>query len=221
MNREALKGRTVLVPTTQGGGNFFSEFNELLNLRVNFVQVPVGSVIRGTNIEVFGNFPFRIYPIEVIQKIRNIVWNLPSMKQNGDSFGEIVYIGRGDLERDRRKIKNENEIFNILRDDGIEFSVVRPGLLPLSETIRKVLNAKVVIGPTGGALFHHIWSKNLETFIELKPKLYESMSESEEISKFFEFSYHESPTHPESNRFWSHDDQIADLGAFKELIRTL
>ena len=183
--------------------------------------MPVGSVIRGTNIEVFGNFPFRIYPIEVIQIMRNIAWNLPSMKQKGEMFSEIIYIGRGDMERDRRKIKNESEIFERMMDRGIEFSVIRPGLLPLNETIKKVMNAKVVIGPTGGALFHHIWSKNLETLIELKPKLYESMSESEELSNFFEFSYRESPTHPESNRFWSHDDQVADLDAFKELIRTL
>lgn len=217
VNRNELRNRPVLVPTTSGGGKFFSEFNKLLNLNIEFIEVPLKSIVRGKNIKVYGTFPFRIYPVGVVEELRTVIWDFLSNHRITPS-NSIVYVGRGDTERNRRKILNETELFKSLDQLGVNYSIVRPGLSSLQETIRELMDAELIIGPTGGALFHQIWSRNIKTLIELKPIRYESMTESEELSKFFGYNYAEIPTYPDSNEFWSHSNQNVDLQLFSKMI---
>lgn len=217
-NRRELRNRKVLVPSTIGGGKFFSEFNHLLNLGINFIEVPIKSIVRGKNITVYGTFPFRIYPLQKIQELRS---EILEKFENSERFSSesLVYIGRGDTERNRRRITNEQQVFEILDRAGKPYTVVRPGLLTLNETIQKIMKAHTVIGPTGGALFHQIWAQDLELVMELKPIRYESMSETEELSSFLEYSYIEVPTLADTNSFWSQANQEVDLVAFAKYLK--
>jgi capsular polysaccharide biosynthesis protein len=219
-NKEQLRNRKVLVPSTSGGGGFFSEFNELLQLGIEIIEIPIKTLVFGRNLTVYGTFPFRIYPLQEINKIRKqILENLETIPQSAKH--SLVYIGRGDTERDRRKITNESEVFKILDQSGLTYSVVRPGLLPLEQTIQQVMHAGTIIGPTGGGIFHQIWAKSLKTIIELKPIRYESMSESEEFASFFDYSYSHVPTLPDSTGFWSQANQEVDLDSFVKSLESL
>ncbi len=210
-HRKTLRGRRVLVPGTQGGGRFYAEFNKLLGLEIDFVQVPLNSRVIGSDIDVYGTFPFRIYPVELIEEIREEIWR--KLKNfSPPSKDSIIYLGRGDLERNRRKIINEVDLFEALQTLGKTVKVIRPGLENLQNTIISLMFAREIIGPTGGALFHLLWSQNLEVFHELKPLEHQSMSESEELSEIFTFSYSTSETiSTDPSVFWSLSDQSVDI----------
>jgi hypothetical protein len=219
-NRDSLVGKKVLVPATTGGGKFFAEFKALLKLEMDFVEIPINSIVRGKHITVYGTFPFRIYPTECVNEIREHIWE-ELKSQDTKNIKKTVYIGRGDMERDRRRILNESSALAAMDDMGLDYSVIRPGLEPLEKTIRTLMNANAIIGPTGGAMFHQVWAKNLRLLLELKPEQYQSMSESEELARIFGYEYRESPTTPDSLGFWSNSDQVIDLFEFNQRVKFL
>jgi hypothetical protein len=219
-NRDSLVGKKVLVPATGGGGKFFAEFKALLRLEIDFVEIPINSIVRGKSITVYGTFPFRIYPTEILNEIQEYIWGKLNF-ENTESAKKIVYIGRGDTERDRRRMLNESTALAVMDKVGLDYSVIRPGLEPLEKTIRTLMNASAIIGPTGGAMFHQVWAKNLSLLLELKPQQYQSMSESEELAGIFGYEYIESPTIPDSLGFWSSSDQVIDLLEFNQCIKFL
>jgi capsular polysaccharide biosynthesis protein len=116
---------------------------------------------------------------------------------------------------------NESTALAVMDKVGLDYSVIRPGLEPLEKTIRTLMNASAIIGPTGGAMFHQVWAKNLSLLLELKPQQYQSMSESEELAGIFGYEYIESPTIPDSLGFWSNCDQVIDLLEFNQCIKFL
>jgi len=202
--RDLLQNKTIVIGG-QENSFFMKEIFEMLDLDINLVIVPVQSKINATNSSILGWFPGRIYPIQIIKEIRKYVSN--KFLNNKENLNKVTYLGRGDLERDRRKIVNEIEFIHILENSFGNINIIRPGLIPLAQTVKTLISTSIIIGPTGGALANLIWAPKLEKFIELKPMNYFSVSETEELSKMLDFKYMEVPTLALEEVYWSNSDQ--------------
>jgi hypothetical protein len=68
------------------------------------------------------------------------------------SLNSIVCFGIEDTEIGRMEILNEIELFKNLDQRGMIYSILRPLLNALQQTLRKLIDAVLVVRPTGSAL---------------------------------------------------------------------
>ena len=214
--RDEVKAADSLVLGATPGASFLQEFNEIFDLNQNLELIPLNTslhVRRSTNISAF---PFRIYPIDLIDEIRGVVTNhFPALISKD---AEILFIGRRDLDRNRRTLTNEEQVVDLLRHSFGNVSVIRPGVSELGQTVRAVQGARVLVGPTGGNLAHLIWAKNLEVFIEIVPDGYFGDTETEEFSKILNFKYLRVSSNSLPNREWNYSDQECNLDDLQALL---
>jgi capsular polysaccharide biosynthesis protein len=191
------------------GATFLQEFNEVFKLNKNLVLIPLNSSLQIRNSVNISAIPFRIYPIDSINQIREEVLNAFHVTDTSQS--EIVFIGRQDLDRNRRVLTNERQTIEILISAFKEIHIIRPGLSKLGETVRAIQSARILIGSTGGNLAHLIWARNLEVFIEIVPDGYHGDTETEELSKIMNFKYFRITSVSLPNQEWNNSNQKCNL----------
>ena len=190
-HRNIIKGKTLIV-TGSSDSRFVEEIVKLLDLELKIQIVPIGSLCRFMDSLYLDFIPFRVYPTEILNQIKSHLWEkleIEKIELNDESASEVLYIGRGDLARNRRKIVNEDQLIKYLESNFGRVRIIRPALMNLEETIRLVGEAKIIAGPTGGALSHLIWARNISQFIEIVPETYPGDTESFEFAKLFSFKY--------------------------------
>lgn len=214
--RDEVKAAESLVLGATPGASFLQEFNEIFDLNDNLLFVPLNASLqlrRSTNISAF---PFRIYPIDLINEIRvEVTRYFPAL---ASIESEILFIGRRDLDRNRRSLTNEEQVIDLLRQSFGKVSLIRPGISELSQTVGAIQRARVLVGPTGGNLAHLIWAKNLEVFIEIVPDGYFGDTETEELSKIFNFKYLRVSSKSLPNQEWNYSDQECNLVEFQAML---
>lgn len=89
-----------------------------------------------------------------------IVSNLPKMNR---TFSNRVYVSRADA--DRRRVKNEREVLDVLEPRG--FEAYEPGRLSLTEQIKLFAGADIVVGPHGLAYVNLMFCDSDTDFVEL------------------------------------------------------
>ena len=211
-----MKAADSLVLGATPGASFLQEFNEIFDLNENLKLVPLNASLqlrRSTNISAF---PFRIYPIDLINEIRvEVTRHFPVLTS---IESEILFIGRRDFDRNRRSLTNEGHVIELLRQSFGKVSLIRPGVSELSQTVGAIQRARVLVGPTGGNLAHLIWAKNLEVFIEIVPDGYFGDTETEELSKIFNFKYLRVSSKSLPNEEWNYSDQECNLVEFQAML---
>ena len=214
--RDEVKAAGSLVLGATPGASFLQEFNEIFHLNQNLKLVPLNASLklrRSTNISAF---PFRIYPIDLINEIRvEVTRHFPALTSIGS---DILFIGRRDFDRNRRALTNEEQVIDLLRQSFGKVALIRPGVSELSQTVGAVQRARVLVGPTGGNLAHLIWAKNLEVFIEIVPDGYFGDTETEELSKIFGFKYLRVSSKSLPNQEWNYSDQACNLAEFQAML---
>ena len=79
--------------------------------------------------------------------------------------GRRIYVSRRDVSS--RRIINENELLNVLKDDDFEF--VELNQMPLSEQIKLFAQASVICGPHGAGLSNILFAPENSLLIEFAP----------------------------------------------------
>jgi capsular polysaccharide biosynthesis protein len=214
--RDEVKIADSLVLGATPGAKFLQEFNEIFKLNANLTLIPLNSTLRISNSTNISAIPFRIYPIDLINDIREEVASVIRFADSNKS--EIVFIGRQDLDRNRRVLTNEQKVIEILRGTFKDILIIRPGVSKLSETVQAIQRARILIGPTGGSLAHLIWARNLEVFIEIVPDGYYGDTETEELSKLMNFKYFRINSDSLPNQEWNYSDQECNLNELTNLL---
>ena len=208
----------ALILGSTPGSTFLAEINELLGITQNLILVPVNSSLRISNLANITAVPFRIYPVEMIYSIRSLI--LDKCDEIPERISPVVFIGRQDNDRNRRVLVNESSLLNSLSSIYDSIEVVRPGITKISETVKVVRGAKVLIGPTGGNLAHLIWASELELFIEIVPVDYPGHTETEELSRILGFNYIRLDSDSVSNQDWVYSDQECRLENLESDLRS-
>ena len=213
--RDVVKdaGRILVGMSQRTPHPFVEPLLRLIGVGVPVDRMQIHSNVRVENSTFIGTFPFRVYPVDLVLEVRDLVL---SRTHNVTTLtgSEVVFLGRGDEERNRRKLVNEDAVLRTIQERWPSLTILRSALTPLSETIEIMRNCKVLIGPTGGALAHILWATEVEYVIELVPHEYPGTTETEEASHMLGFQYHKVPTHRRSDVSrgrWVEVDQYADL----------
>ena len=190
MQRELLN-RKSLVLMGSHDSRFAQELVDLLDLNLKVITVPIGSVCYFKDSIFLETVPFRVYPVQILEEIRSYVWRkLPLESVSSERKSGVLFLGRGDQSRNRRKIENEHLLLQYLESNFGSVRMIRPGLMDLQGTINSIARETLIAGPTGGALVNLIWARNMSDFIEIIPDTYPGDTESKELSKLFSFAHH-------------------------------
>lgn len=212
MYRESIRGKSLVLMSSHDS-RFAQEIIDLLDLELTVITVPIGSICNFEDSVYLETIPFRVYPKQILMEIQNYIWRKLSIKHSRQQSGkvsEVLFLGRGDESRNRRKLVNEPDFLRYLEKEFDRVTVIRPALMHLQDTIKMIGEAQVIVGPTGGALSNIIWARNILKFIEIVPETYPGDTESQELSKLFSFEYHSlsSRSTQESINFASADQEF-------------
>jgi capsular polysaccharide biosynthesis protein len=151
----------------------------------------------------------------MIHEIRELMLN--KCRSTSAIASPVVFIGRQDNDRNRRSLVNETEVLKHLESIYGDVQVIRPGVTKISETVKNIRGAKILIGPTGGNLAHLIWASNLELFVEIVPSGYPGITETQELSVILGFDYLRVDSNSVQNEEWVYSDQECRLESLRDL----
>lgn len=213
--KSELQNYDALILGSTPGATFLSEINQILGLVENLALVPINSSMQIGKLANITAVPFRIYPVDVVYEIRELM--LEKCKFDNDDNSAVVFIGRQDNDRNRRSLVNETEVLQHLELIYGNVQVIRPGINKISDTVRTIRDARILIGPTGGNLAHLIWAANLELFVEIVPSGYPGNTETQELSKILGFEYLRVDSNSIQNEEWVYSDQECQLEKLQSL----
>ena len=218
--KEELQEKDKLILGATVGASFIEEFNEVLKFHKSIELLPLRSSIEVTNAFAITSFPFRIYPIDILEEI------LLRMRQESEKFSsnkgaEICFIGRADRDRNRRNLLNEDAVLGEIVDYFGNVVVIRPGITKLIETVAQIRDARVIVGMTGGSLAHLVWARSLELFVEIVPFAYFGATETEELSKIYGFEYRRVNSFNVDSENWAWANQNCDILGLHSVLQSL
>ena len=218
--KEELQETEHLILGATVGGSFIGEFNSILKFHKSVQLLPLRSSIEVTNAFAITSFPFRIYPVDLLEEIRL------RMRQESEKFSnakgpEICFIGRADRDRNRRNLRNEDAVLSEINDYFGSVTVVRPGITRLLETVAQIRDARVIVGMLGGSLSHLVWAHSLELFVEIVPGAYFGATETEELSKLYGFEYRRVDSTNVDSDNWAWADQYCDIAELLSVLKDL
>ncbi len=205
-----LQETDKLILGATAGGSFIEEFNNVLKFHKSIELLPLRSSIEVADAYAVTSFPFRIYPVDILEEIRQRMRHQSEMFSSGKG-SEICFIGRADRDRNRRNLLNEDAVLKELIGSFGGISVIRPGITKLIETVAQIRDARVIVGMLGGSLAHLVWAKSLELFIEIVPYTYFGATETEELSKIYGFEYVRIDSSNVDSDNWAWADQNCDI----------
>ena len=218
--KEELREADKLILGATAGGSFIEEFNEVLKFHKSIELLPLRSSIEVTNAFAITSFPFRIYPIDILEEIRL------RMRRESEIFSskkgaEICFIGRADRDRNRRNLLNEDAVLDEIVDFFGEVFVIRPGITKLIETVSQIRDARVIVGMLGGSLAHLVWARSLELFIEIVPIACFGATETEELSRIYGFEYRRVNSSNVDSDNWTWANQNCDVAELHSILQNL
>jgi hypothetical protein len=215
-----LQETDKLILGATAGGSFIEEFNDVLKFHKSIELLPLRSSVEVTNAYAVTSFPFRIYPIDILEDIR-IRMRDESRAFFANKGPEICFIGRADRDRNRRNLVNEDAVLRELADYFSDVVVIRPGITKLLDTIAQIRDARVIVGMLGGSLAHLVWAKSLDLFIEIVPYTYFGTTETEELSKIYGFEYRRVNASNVDSDNWAWADQNCDIAGLHSVLESI
>jgi Glycosyltransferase 61 len=189
----------------------------LLGLDIPVTPMPLHSRVTLEDVTALGTFPFRVYPVDLVSdcvdRIRGAVAAAAVPSE------EVIFLGRGDRERNRRALVNEDAVIEQLRSAWPDLLVVRPALQPVDLTVAQMRRCRVLVGPTGGALAHALWAPRLELAVEIVPHGYPGVTETQEAAEMLGFDHVAVRSDQvDDDRSWVNADQRCRLEDLSETL---
>ena len=218
--KEELQEKDKLILGATVGASFIEEFNEVLKFHKSIELLPLRSSIEVTNAFAITSFPFRIYPIDILEEIR-LQMRQESEIFSSDKGAEICFIGRADRDRNRRNLLNEDAVLREIVGCFGNVVVIRPGIAKLIETVAQIRDSRVIVGVLGGSLAHLVWAQSLELFVEIVPHAYFGATETEELSKIYGFEYRRINSSNVDSDNWAWANQNCDTSELHSVLQDL
>ena len=218
--KEELQETDKLILGATIGASFIEEFNDVLKFHKSIALLPLRSSIEVTNAFGITSFPFRIYPVDILEEIRLQI-RQESEKFSSDKGAEICFIGRADRDRNRRNLLNEDAVLGEIISFFGEATVIRPGITRLIETVAQIRDSRVIVGMLGGSLAHLVWAHSLELFIEIVPYTYFGATETEQLSKIYGFEYRRIDSSNVDSDNWAWANQNCDISQLQSVLQSL
>ena len=218
--KEELLATDKLILGATAGGSFIHDFNEILNLHKSIELLPLQSTVEVANAFAITSFPFRVYPIEILEEIRLRI-RQESKNYSGVKGEEVCFIGRADRDRNRRNLLNEDAVIAMISNYFGTAFIIRPGITKLIETVAQIRDARVIVGMLGGSLAHLVWAQSLELFVEIVPKTYFGATETEELSKIYGFEYWRINSSNVDSNNWAWANQNCDISELDSVLQNL
>ena len=133
-----------------------------------------------------------------------------------------IYLGRNDVDkfRNRRKIINEKSVLKVIKKKYSDLKVIRPGFIPVIETIKYIYNCERLFSPLGTQLvLNSLFAKNLKLIFEMVPEKYYGFTTAQLVSKFKNSMYKKSITHNVKPGWPLYTNQKANIRDLKKKIK--
>lgn len=208
--REDFRGKTFVI-SSSGDSRFVEEIFRFFEIDIKVELIPLRAKCHISNAMLLSHLPNRIYPVELLKEIRDFAFRKIASRLENSKLVEnpTIFLGRGDSSRNRRHLLNEDELISYLKINLGSVEVVRPAMVDFRNLTLSLNNATTVIGVTGGALANILWARKMGEFIELVPQNYPGSTESEELSKIFDFKYTKILTSQvQENEFFANSNQV-------------
>lgn len=144
------------------GSGFGQAILRLAGFRQKICIAPPQSLCRISNVEVMRMLPSGFLQTGLLHELAHRVRE--SLKPY-DLGAEVVLLLRSP--KDRRQLVNWHEAADLLSSIYPEMDIVIPGELPLSEQIRRLSRARIVVATQGAHAINILWCEQLEHYIEL------------------------------------------------------
>ena len=209
--REEFRGKTFVI-SSSGDSRFVEEIFRFFEIDIKVELIPLRAKCYFSNSILMSHLPSRVYPVQILKQMRHFAkekLDKLSVGANVANAASVIFLARGDLSRDRRILLNEDELVSYLKLNLGPLEIVRPAKIEFQVMVQTLQNAKTVVGVTGGSLANLLWAEHLERFIELVPQGYPGVTESQELSKIFDFEYQKISTKSvQTNISFANSDQM-------------
>jgi hypothetical protein len=193
------------------GGNAFSrELMKILFPELNVIFLQVGQALTINELHGIPPLTTNIFEPCGLELIRERARST-SAGAGTPKSPSVVYLARGDNERNRRRLSNEAEVIALLERKWPDIQVLAPGRMPVIEQMRAVAGAEIIIGLHGAQLTNMIWAPRSATVIEIIPDDMESGSVFATLTRALGLNYRESESTGIMGAHWSVSDQTAVL----------
>ena len=203
-----------------GGSKFGEELMKLLFPGVNAVFLKVGGTLRID--ELYGIPPLttNVFEPSGIELVRERGRSAVTTS-GAASDSRVVYLARGDNERNRRRLINEAEVIGLLERKWPHVQVIVPGRISVAQQIQAVANAQVIVGLHGSQLTNMIWAPRSATVVELVPDDMDTADLFAALGRVLGLNYLESRSTGVQGAHWSSSDQTAVLADLDTTIHGL
>ena len=149
---------------------FIDELLGQLLPNVEIIKVPPKTKVKSENSFLLSSFPYKIYPIELLNEIREYfrLIFLEESRSSAQSPGNLFY-SRGDRERNRRVLDNQDLFLAEVTRLGKMITVTYPALQEVRKSIGVSMNSTCQLSQSGGGFIHMLWAETQSQIIELKP----------------------------------------------------
>jgi hypothetical protein len=208
------EGSTLILPDWWHIRDIF----KLLDLNYNLKFVKPNSLIELKNCTVLSSLPERIYLDQELKFIRDTI----SKKMTSLLTHKIIFCSRFDYERDRRKLINEDEIFDLLKKKFNDICYFQPGKNSVEVQFQHFFNAEIFIGQFGANLIANIlWAKNLKLIIEFVPYDHFGETETEAIAEMRGSKYYKVKTYSTEPGFMIYHNQTCDIEELSNILKSI
>lgn len=210
--KEEIRNFEFLVLGGFQTSTFIKEFCEIFFPTLNLIVVKPNSFVTAEESALLNSFPYKIYPWEIIDEIGVTLRRFAAEKStNSKVLGEALLFSRGDQERDRRKLVNQEKILNKLQMLGKPIHTTTPALQNIETTIIDSMSFNTHIGQSGGGFVHTLWGSPSTKVIELQPDGFVGNTEIYDLCRIFKREYHSVSTRSLTEDWKNSDQTLEDL----------
>jgi hypothetical protein len=211
------------VPVTMGGefstGNLFgAQLMHLLFPELQFNFLHVGYSLYADCMTSIPPITTNLFEPTGIELVRDRGRFVVSRDQAKSGSG-VVYLARGDQERNRRRLINEHEVIALLRKKWPALDVFVPGLMTVEEQIFALANSQVIIGLHGSQLTNIMWAPPNASVIEIIPDDLDTSDLFAALGKVLGLNYFAARSTGIDDSHWSVTDQVADLEGISTILK--
>lgn len=216
--REEIRDFGMLILGGFETSTFIDELCTLFFPGIKVVKIPPNTLIHAKKSALINSFPYKIYPQEIIGEIRQTVKDfVVNRKPTPKISANNLLFARGDKERNRRNLVNQEDLLSQCFIKGKKLQVTMPAHQDIFESVGLSIRINTHVGQSGGGFIHTLWGEELTRVIELKPDGFKGNSEIFDLCRLFNRDYR-SVTTTSLGGDWRNSSQILEEQEISKLL---
>lgn len=202
------------------GNSFGAQLMRSLFSELNVGFIPVGNSLYVDRLIGVPPTTTNIFEPTGLHIVRDMGRSLMDVSQSTKG-SRVVFLARGDNERNRRKLLNEGAVISLLTKKWPDTQVLVPGLRTVEEQMGAISNAQIIVGLHGSQLTNMIWAPPSATVIEIVPDDMDTSDLFAAQGKALGLNYLTARSMGVERSHWSNTDQVADLTDLLSILRRI